>query len=269
MVEHRSDRKKSRIRLALAFLSITGGAAAAVWNRPGVKMSSDREVRITGRVWTRLPGVDVGGLRVQLVKRDAHDARGPLLGLDPAVTDTSGRFEVKGALPATSEGKAELYLHSPPAGDRWTYRPAVVTLRSGRPVGGVELELVEGVEVEGRCVDVDTGDPIPSVRVAVIGPSRLSFLGSLAPMRNTDRRGYFRVRLDPGEIELIAFELPLAYAKTYPKGFRQTALVPSGDRSFSLPPLQLRSAERAREPNPDRDSATSRSSRPRSREHSR
>jgi hypothetical protein len=245
MLDQPSRKIRRRIRLGLAFAFVAAGGAVAVWSQPRVTLSSAPKIRIVGRVWTRLPGIDVAGLRVQLVKGDQKYPPGPLLGMGPVETDASGRFGLAGELPATSEGKAEIYLHSPPAEDRWTYRPAAVILRPGRPVEGVEVELVEGVEVEGQFVDADRGDPVAPVRVAFIGPGRLSFLGNLAPIRDTDNLGSFRVRLNPGKVEVIAFGLPPVYMKAYPRGFRQTVEVPAGVPSFTLPPLRLRSAGNA------------------------
>jgi len=242
--------RRVRLGLALAFVSAFG--AIAVWNQPRIKFKFDSAVkaRVVGRVWTQLPGVDVAGLRVQLVKGDQKFPPGPLLGMDWAETDASGQFTLAGGLLDTSEGKAEVYLHSPPAGVRWTYFPAVVTLRPGGTVKDVEVELVQGVEVEGRFVDADREVPVTPVRLAAIGPRRISFLGNLAPIRNTDDQGSFRFRLDPGEVELVAFGMPAAYQKAYPRGFRQTVEIPRGVRSFTLPPLRLRSAETVEEVTP-------------------
>jgi hypothetical protein len=244
MLDQPTPRIKRPIRLGVALAFVIAGAAAAVWYQPRITFKSAPKVRIVGRIWTRLPGVNVAGLKVQLVKGDQGYPPGPLLGMGPGETDASGRFELAGELPEKSEGKAEIYLHSPPADDRWTYLPAVVTLLLGRTVEGVEVELVEGIEVDGQFVDADRGDPVAPVRVAIIGPRRVSFLGNLAPIRDTDDRGSFRVRLNPGQVEVVAFGLPAAYAKAYPRGFRQTVEIPRGARSFTLPPLRLQSAEK-------------------------
>jgi len=240
-------RTNRRVKLGLALAFIAAFGALAVWKQPRIKFNSASKARVVGRVWTRLPGVDIAGLRVQLAKGDQKYPPGPLLGMAWAETDVSGRFELVGEALDTSEGNAEVYLHSPPADDRWTYYPAAVTLRPGAPVQGVEIELVQGVEVDGQFVDADRGDPVGSVRLAAIGSGRISFLGHLAPIRNSDDQGCFRFKLNPGEVELIAFGLPPAYLKAYPRGFRQTVEIPRGVRSFRLPPLRLRSAKKAEE----------------------
>jgi hypothetical protein len=237
--------RKRRTRLGLALAFTVAGGAVAIWNQPrdtAPAASPTRKVRVVGRVWTRLPGVDVAGLSVQLMKRDQQFPPGPTLGMRWAETEASGRFELVGDAPATAEGKAEVYLLSPPADDRWTYQPAGVMLRPGRTAEGAEIELIEGVEVQGQFVDADSGDPVGPVRVAAIGPGRISFLGLITPTRRTDNRGSFRFRLVPGEVEMIAFESPPAYVKSYPRGFRQTVEVPTGVSSFTLQPLRLRSA---------------------------
>jgi hypothetical protein len=235
--------RRPRVRLGLALAFIIAGGAAAIWNLPGSKFGATPRARVAGRVWTRLPGVPVAGLKVQLVKPDQKYPPGPLLGMDWAITDASGSFLLAGGSLDTTEGTAEVYLHADASDDRWTYDPAVVTLAPGKKTEGVLIELVEGVLVEGRIVDADQGDPVTPVKLAAIGEGRLSFLGNLAPIRNTDLLGSFRFRLKPGKVELIAFGLPLAYSKAYPKGFRQTEVIPSGVRSFTLPPLRLHATE--------------------------
>lgn len=247
MLNQSSVRIKRRTRLGLASLLVTAGGAAAVWNQTRIKFSTAPRVRIAGRVTTHVPGVRVGGLRLQLVKGDFKHPPGPLLGMDWTETDASGKFELAGELPAMCQGKAEIYIHSPPADDRWTYRPAVVALEPGRRVEGVELELLEGVEVEGRFVDAESDDPVTPVKLAIIGFGRLSFLGNLAPIRETDLRGVFRVRLNSGKAEVVAFSLPATYAQAYARGFRETVEIPVGFRSFTLPPLRLRRPERPKE----------------------
>jgi hypothetical protein len=235
---------KRRVRLGLALAFIVAGGAVAIWSQPRNMSPSTfpvRKVRVVGRVWTRLPGVDVAGLSVQLMKRDQPFPPGPTLGMRSTQTDASGRFELVGDAPATAEGEAEVYLLSSPADDRWTYRPAVVMLQPGRPAEGVEIELIEGVEVRGQFVDAGSGDPVGPVRVAAIGPGRISFLGTITPILRTDGRGSFRFRLVPGEAEVIAFEFPPAYVRSYPQGFRQKVEVPDGVSSFTVPPLRLRS----------------------------
>ncbi len=83
----------------------------------------------------------------------------------------------------------------------------------------------------------------------MIGPGRLSFLGNLAPILNTDEQGTFHFRSNSGEVQLVAFGLPGDYAKAYPRGFRQTVVIPAGVRSFTLPQLRLRKSKTAGEAN--------------------
>ena len=214
--------RRSSLGLALALAFVTAGGAVAIWSQPRITPNDApvaplRKLRLVGRVWTRLPGVDVAHVTAQLIKRDQNDPPGPLLGIICAETDTSGRFELVGAVPATVEGEAEVYLRSPPADIQWTYRPARVMLRPGRTVEGVEIELIAGVEVTGQFVDAESGEPVTPVQAIVIGPGRTRYLGPIVPKRTTDERGHFRFRLIPGEAELLAPMLPLGYAKAYPR----------------------------------------------------
>ena len=97
-----------------------------------------------------------------------------------------------------------------------------------RTVEGVEIELVEGVEAEGRFVDADRGEPVVPVQWSADSPRTDLFPGSqLAGARVTDTRGSFRFQFNPGEVEMVAFSFPPGYAKTYPRGFRQTVEIPA------------------------------------------
>jgi hypothetical protein len=271
MSDHSSVRKNRRIRLGLALAFIIVGGAIAIQSQAptrvppptvpvvaGAPFNEMRngprnvdpsappalETRISGRVWTRLPGVNVAGLRVQLEQRVRKVSLGPSLGIPWAETDASGRFVIVGDVPAAAEGEAEVYLHSPLADERWTYSPARMMLRPGRTTESAEIELIEGVEVVGQFVDDETEAPATPVRVTAIGPGRAPYLGYIAPIRKTDDRGSFRFRLAPGAAELVAFEFPTAYIKSYPKGFRQTVDVPRDVPSITLPPLRLRASQR-------------------------
>ena len=177
--------------------------------------------------------------------RDQSFPRGRRWGTSWAETDASGRFELVGAVPADAEGAAEVYLGSL-ADDRWTYRPAGLMLRPGGVVEGVEIELVEGVEVTGHFVDADSGDPVAPVGLVVIAPGRITTLGSIVPRRTTDERGTFRLRLIPGEAELLAPELPSAYARSYPGGFARPSRSPTA--SVRSPCRRCGSDHRGRRP---------------------
>ena len=222
--------RNRQIQFGLVLGLITAAGAVAIWNQPRIKFNSTSRASVKGRLWTRLPGVDVAGLGVRLVDKSQKFPRGPLRGIDSAKTDASGRFELSAGVLETSEWDYEIYLLAPTTDVQWTYTPAVVTLHPGQTVEGVEVELVPGVEVEGRFVDAETDDPVMPVNVSAISPGRLSFLGSIAPVRHTDEQGRFRFHLNPGEVELFVLEMPPAYKEAYPRGFRQIVWIPKGVR---------------------------------------
>ncbi len=133
------------MRLLLALIFISVGGAAAVWCLPKREFAPSSTTRIKGRIWTRLPKVDVAGLKVQLVKRDQAYPPGPLLGMPWATTDASGRFELSGGPLDAFEGHAEIYLHAGTDDPGWTYDPAVVLLRRNQTIDNVSIELVSGI----------------------------------------------------------------------------------------------------------------------------
>jgi hypothetical protein len=157
-----------------------------------------------------------------------------------AVTDASGRFEVVSR--ELLDGPAVVTVHRGDSEQPWTCRPAEFMIRRGETVDGVEIELIEGVEVKGRVVDADHGDPVEGAWIQVEGvrlqtatPGLDGFFRLSIPVRQTDERGEFRVRLPPGEVELSA------YKRSYSNnGFSQRVQVPPNVRSFRLPPWNLR-----------------------------
>jgi hypothetical protein len=153
-------------------------------------------------------------------------------------TDAAGQFNVVTRQPIT--GAADVFL-SPSGGARWTYRPARITVATGGTVEGVEIELVEGVEVIGRVVDADCGDPVEGVTVGVATPSPGGLYQMVDPAGQTDERGEFRLLLPSGESELMAYRFPTPYEPAYPNGVSIRVNIPGDARSFAPPVLKLRS----------------------------
>jgi hypothetical protein len=167
---------------------------------PPGSFPAPHRIEIKGRVWSRLPGVNVSGIAVRVKPDpDLHPVPAPHWFAD-AQTDRSGRFEAVGT--GYYDGKAWVYLNSPEADSRWTYRPAEVSLRPTTTTEVVDLELIEGVDLRLTFLDADDGGPVEGLAVVVIPEARVQFLGLFSPRRSTDNQGEIRVRIPPGEIRL-------------------------------------------------------------------
>ncbi len=152
--------------------------------------------RIEGRLTTRLPGVNVGDVRVayqgihQDVKLPPNGNRS-----GETITDKGGRF----VFDDMDEGPVNILIPSNTRNDirPWTYRAVEVA-----PVLGetrqAEIELIRGVEVEGVVLAPKTGQPAAGASVGAYGPANPRS-GSAIAYTRTDERGRFRFRLPPGE----------------------------------------------------------------------
>jgi protocatechuate 3,4-dioxygenase beta subunit len=201
---------------------------------PPLALVLAREGRINGRVMSRVSGAKVGGAHVWL------QAAGGNLGISKQTwTDASGRFTLTG-LP---EGTFNVLTDEPPDGANWTVRAApTVAVRPGA-VAEVEIDLIEGVLVEGVVVAADTGRPVAGAAVALHGPARPPT--SHAVLRaETDREGRYRFRLPPGETEFFVQAIPPGYTTPPHEENLHRVDIPTDVKTFPGPTLKvLRSTE--------------------------
>jgi protocatechuate 3,4-dioxygenase beta subunit len=196
---------------------------------PPVAFVLTAEARVNGRVVSRVPDVKVEGLQVWIRGTDRENR-----GIRKNVrTDAKGRFSLRG-LP---EGSFLVLADELPDGATWTVRAASpVKLRQGM-TSAVEIELIEGVLVEGTVVVADTGKPVAGARVIVHRPVR-SRSGLDRFDAVTDGEGRYRLRLPPGEAELSAAAPQGFTAPSMLDGLKKVVL-PEGVKSFTGPTLAL------------------------------
>ena len=187
------------------------------------------EARVRGRVITKLPGVTLAGLKIGLQStRDSGQI------WRESRTDAEGRFEMRG-LP---EGKGNIFLHDHPSDGAWTYRAIdSLPLHPGETAAAT-LELIEGVLVEGRVVDADSGDRVAGTSVAMYGPAR-PHSGAAVLTAKTDETGRFRFRLPPGGTQFYLYSADQASPI-------QDVLIPASSKSFIVPTLEVRKRSRTR-----------------------
>jgi hypothetical protein len=185
--------------------------------------------RVVGRVTTRFPSIKVGGLKVAM--QGSHGHHGIWA---ETKTDAEGRFEFTGL----AEGTANIFLTDHPNDGPWTYRAAADTgLRPGR-TAEVVIELIRGVQVEGKVVDARNANPVAGVGVGVYGPMRPTS-GAAIIRAETDKDGRYRFRLPPGQTNFyICGPFPAEYGQQTDGG--QTVAIPEGERDFTVPAIKIR-----------------------------
>ncbi len=124
-----------------------GFMTAALGERPAFTLVPS--ARVSGRVVTKLPGVDVGGLEIYYQGSRTGRVYRPIKNLSGgARTDVDGKFTFDGM----SEGTINVFVHGEGENSDWTYRAANdVELKPGATTE-VAIELIRGVAVEGSIV---------------------------------------------------------------------------------------------------------------------
>jgi hypothetical protein len=184
--------------------------------------------RVVGRVVSRFPSVGVGGLKVGV--QGSHESHGIW---QDTQTDAGGRFAFDGL----DEGTANIFLMDHPVDGPWTYRAAADARLTPGQTTEVEIELIRGVQVEGRVIDAD-GRPVAGIGVGVYGPIRPRSGAAIVSMK-TDQDGRYRFRLPPGETYFYVCEaVPAAGGEIFSGG--QTADIPADAREFRVPPIEFR-----------------------------
>lgn len=119
-------------------------------------------------------------------------------------TDAMGRFELRGLRRATN---ARFTVHSPPGGNLLP-RAIKLDLAVGQKLVEAEVELKEGVVVEGRVFDKSTMHPVESEIWFVALPDNQyvdqpGYESSRLSIR-TDEEGRFHILVPPGQAALMA-----------------------------------------------------------------
>jgi len=196
--------------------------------------------KLSGRVVSRVPGVDLTGL--SLFAAFEGWTPHPILVVDgrTAGLDAEGRFTIDAIDPA----RLELIVSGPGRDRDWTFRrPIRVDLKPGQSAEAT-VELIPGVEVEGRVIARQTGRPAPGVPVFLFSPP-LGHPGETV-RAETDANGDFRFRRPPGFIRLQFADSGTGFITPRDGPSLQAAIVPEGVERFELPPFQVEAVVAAR-----------------------
>jgi protocatechuate 3,4-dioxygenase beta subunit len=191
--------------------------------------------RVSGRVVSKVPDVDVDGLRVE------YRASAPVGQYRPSgnagahtQTDSEGRFVFEDL----SEGTINVLVEGAGVNERWTHRAAENVGLSSGVTSEVTIELIRGVDVLGMVVAQGTEAPVAGARVASYGPCRPHT--SYSPFSvKTDARGRYRYRLPSGETSFLVAELPDGFTNLPDKGSTRTVTIPDDVARFQVPPIEV------------------------------
>jgi RNA polymerase sigma factor (sigma-70 family) len=191
-----------------------------------VNLTLAPEGRIRGQLVAHAPGTNLDGLHIWLQQLSGGGSPRP-----QTWTDGDGQFRFDG-LP---EGAFTVYMDDSPAEATWTARIAPVVTVSPRTTSKVEIELIEGVVVEGTVVDADTAQPIAKAAVGGHGPARPKTNRSEIFRVITDTKGHYRVRLPPGETEFYVQTPPAKYSTSA----STSVVIPADVKEFTGPTLRI------------------------------
>ncbi|MHB1001348.1 MAG: carboxypeptidase regulatory-like domain-containing protein [Armatimonadota bacterium] len=84
-----------------------------------------------------------------------------------------------------------------------------VTVSAGKITQAPDLIAKDGIEIKGRVVDVDSGEPVNNARIIVTGAPQYPFWRFIGKPTGND--GIFKVRALPGDVKLSYFHGNLLY----------------------------------------------------------
>jgi protocatechuate 3,4-dioxygenase beta subunit len=195
--------------------------------------------RVRGRVVTRLPGVSVAGRRIGLQGAHAPDSAIRTNNWVDARTDAEGRFEIDGL----NAGIANILVTDAKPDGPWTYRAVKDARLAFGETTEVEIELIKGVEVEGRVVASQTQKPIAGVGVAQYGPTHPRSGAAINPVKS-DANGTFRFRLPSGETYFYIYSQVAGYTTLPENRSSRTVVIPQDTDRFTVPPIAMQPAVR-------------------------
>jgi protocatechuate 3,4-dioxygenase beta subunit len=190
-----------------------------------VVLTLNPEARLHGRLISRAPGVQVGGLHIRLKPRSRTGSR-----LPQAWTDAEGRFNFDGL----SEGAFVVLMDDSPDGATWTPRNAPVVTTHAGTTSETQVELIEGAVVEGLVVAADTAMPVANAAVGGHGPARPKSTTDIFRIF-TDVNGRYHLRLPPGETEFYVQTPPAGYMPSSPT----SVVIPAEVKTFTGPTLTI------------------------------
>jgi beta-lactamase regulating signal transducer with metallopeptidase domain len=201
-----------------------------------VRLIVSPAARVHGRVTTKLQDVSVAALEVlyQDSRQPGVASHGANFRTNRISTGPDGQFVIDGLSPGT----INVIVYGTGEAETWTYRAAQdVALRSGE-TAEVALELIRGVEVEGKVVLHGVGSSVAGADVGVYGPFRPR-TSAMTRGAKSGANGTYHYRLPPGETYLYVMGPPPGFTRLPGEGSSRTVNIPEGANRFEVPPLEV------------------------------
>lgn len=162
---------------------------------------------LSGRVTVAETGQPVPGLLICCESDPPADIRAQ------ALTDAGGRFRIT----HLEEGTYQVWVQFPESLPEWAaVGRANVRVVAGKTTDGIDLELVRGEVLTGRVIDEESGAPVAGARLEVTH-LQTGVSHSVA----TDEGGTFRLRLEPGTVQVVLQSLPQGFVGDPQKNVRR------------------------------------------------
>ncbi|APW63795.1 carboxypeptidase regulatory-like domain-containing protein [Paludisphaera borealis] len=204
-----------------------------------LQLAAIPSARVSGRVVSAVPGVDVSGLKAHYQSsRKRSDTYVPERNFGAEVpVDRDGRFVFDGL----EEGTINIFAIGKGENEAWTYRAAKdVELIPGK-TSEVVIELIRGVEVEGTVIAQGTGAPVEKAMIGSYGPYRPR-TGAATQSDTTDAKGRYHYRLPAGETYFYVMGPPSGFTRLPNEGSSRTVTIPEGVAKFEVPPIEVTAA---------------------------
>ncbi|WP_165221564.1 M56 family metallopeptidase [Aquisphaera insulae] len=193
--------------------------------------------RITGRVISSVPDVRLTALKAAYQgSRPRQDVRRDVNAWGESSIDTEGRFTFENL----DEGTVNVVVRGQDQGEgrTWTYRAGKDVKLTPGATTEVTIELIRGVEVEGKVAEQGTGLPIEGASLGVYGPFRPR-TSAMTHGAKSDAQGRYHYRLPAGETYLYVMGMPPGYTNPTGNTTGVTVTIPEGVTEYKVPSLEL------------------------------
>ncbi len=172
-----------------------------------IELIQPAEAKIEGMVVEKASGRPVAGIHIMVTT----GLNQPDFGRKPVVSGEDGAFTIN----ALEAGK-HLLMTVTPTGKTadWVTEPVEVVIETGKTTSGIKVELTKGGLLEVVVTDAASKKPVEKANVVILPQG-----GNRASGTITDENGIARIRLTPGEYQMVQ-----VYKQGYSRDRRQETI---------------------------------------------